>query len=167
MANRRRVDHADQQSLLTKGIAQNSIRRIHHEEMVVTDRKIVLLQAPQATARQLSTRGWTVHALVRDPDKPAAQELQDLGAVLFTGDLDDAGSLREPLAGRTAFPASRHWPTNRIPSPPRCARARRSRMSPRKRASTTSSIVRSAGPSGRPASTTSRARRKLSGTSSG
>ncbi|GAB2959181.1 NmrA/HSCARG family protein [Micromonospora polyrhachis] len=52
-----------------------------------------------ATARQLLARGWQVHALVRDPGKPAAQELQDQGAVLVQGDLEDPDSLRRAMDG--------------------------------------------------------------------
>ncbi len=52
-----------------------------------------------ATARHLLGRGWAVRALVRDPDKPAAKELRELGAVLVRGDLDDPASLLEPLTG--------------------------------------------------------------------
>ncbi|GGQ43232.1 uncharacterized protein YbjT (DUF2867 family) [Actinomadura coerulea] len=52
-----------------------------------------------ATARQLLARGRRVHALVRDPGKPAARQLQDKGAVLVQGDLDDADSLRKAMDG--------------------------------------------------------------------
>ncbi|GAA3530672.1 NmrA/HSCARG family protein [Nonomuraea rosea] len=52
-----------------------------------------------AVARRLLARGWTVHALVRDPAKPAAQALRDQGAVLVQGDLDDPGSLRRAMRG--------------------------------------------------------------------
>ncbi|WP_043632790.1 NmrA/HSCARG family protein [Nonomuraea candida] len=52
-----------------------------------------------ATARQLLTRGWTVRALVRDPNKPAARALREQGAELVRGDLDDPGSLREAMRG--------------------------------------------------------------------
>ncbi|MDA3631222.1 NmrA/HSCARG family protein [Saccharopolyspora sp. WRP15-2] len=52
-----------------------------------------------ATARHLLSRGWTVRALVRDPAKPAAQELQDSGAILARGDLDDVESLRAAMTG--------------------------------------------------------------------
>jgi uncharacterized protein YbjT (DUF2867 family) len=50
-----------------------------------------------AVARALLERGRTVHALVRDPDRPAARELRDAGAVLVTGDLDDRASLRAAM----------------------------------------------------------------------
>ncbi|MGW5646718.1 NmrA/HSCARG family protein [Saccharopolyspora sp. NPDC003752] len=55
-----------------------------------------------ATARHLLARGWTVRALVRDPEKPAARELRDAGAVLVRGNLDDADSLRAAMAGADA-----------------------------------------------------------------
>ncbi|WP_327353486.1 NmrA/HSCARG family protein [Streptomyces sp. NBC_01304] len=52
-----------------------------------------------ATARELLSRGWAVHALVRDPDKPEARALEARGAVLVRGDLDDADSLRTAMRG--------------------------------------------------------------------
>jgi uncharacterized protein YbjT (DUF2867 family) len=52
-----------------------------------------------ATARHLLGRGRQVHALVRDTAKPAAKELEKLGAVLVEGDLDDADSLRKAMSG--------------------------------------------------------------------
>ncbi|TXR96053.1 NmrA/HSCARG family protein [Streptomyces sp. col6] len=52
-----------------------------------------------AVARALLGRGWTVRALVRDPDKPGALALKEAGAVLVRGDLDDAVSLDAALAG--------------------------------------------------------------------
>nr|WP_232328351.1 NmrA/HSCARG family protein [Kibdelosporangium sp. MJ126-NF4] len=52
-----------------------------------------------ATARHLLSRGWTVHALVRDTEKPAAQELKELGAVLVKGDLEDPASLSAAVKG--------------------------------------------------------------------
>ncbi|MFD4996110.1 NmrA/HSCARG family protein [Streptomyces buecherae] len=52
-----------------------------------------------ATARALLARGRTVRALVRDPDKPAALALRELGAELVRGDLNDVGSLRAAMAG--------------------------------------------------------------------
>ncbi|MFI6296546.1 NmrA/HSCARG family protein [Nonomuraea sp. NPDC050790] len=52
-----------------------------------------------AAARHLLARGWAVRALVRDPDKPAAQALRDQGAELIRGDLDDPASLRTAMRG--------------------------------------------------------------------
>jgi uncharacterized protein YbjT (DUF2867 family) len=70
----------------------------------LTDSKIILVTGATgnqggATARHLLSRGWTVHALVRDPEKQAAQELQKLGAVLVKGDLEDPASLRDAVNG--------------------------------------------------------------------
>lgn len=50
-----------------------------------------------AVARQLLRRGWPVRALVRDTDKPAARALQEQGATLVHGDLDDEASVRAAL----------------------------------------------------------------------
>jgi uncharacterized protein YbjT (DUF2867 family) len=52
-----------------------------------------------AAARELLSRGWPVRALVRDPDKPAAQDLRRRGAELVEGDLNDAESVRAAMAG--------------------------------------------------------------------
>jgi uncharacterized protein YbjT (DUF2867 family) len=52
-----------------------------------------------STARHLLRRGWAVHAFVRDPLKPAALELQRLGATLVRGDLDDIDSIRRAMCG--------------------------------------------------------------------
>lgn len=52
-----------------------------------------------STARNLLSRGWAVHALVRDPAKPAARKLAEMGATVILGDLDDVGSLRAAMRG--------------------------------------------------------------------
>lgn len=64
----------------------------------MTDQKIILVLGGTgnqggATARELLSRGWSVRALVRDPDKPEAQALKERGAVLVRGDLEDVASL--------------------------------------------------------------------------
>lgn len=70
----------------------------------MSDNKIILVLGATgnqggATARELLSRGWTVHALVRNPDKPEAQALKERGAVLVQGDLDDVESLRRATTG--------------------------------------------------------------------
>jgi len=52
-----------------------------------------------ATARHLLERGRPVHALVRDPNALAAKALQEAGATLVAGDLDDPTSLRTAMEG--------------------------------------------------------------------
>lgn len=52
-----------------------------------------------ATARALLRAGTDVHALVRDPTSPRAQEIAAHGATLVTGDLDDPASLPAVLDG--------------------------------------------------------------------
>ncbi|HEY9369884.1 NmrA/HSCARG family protein [Streptomyces sp.] len=52
-----------------------------------------------AVALALLDDHWSVRALVRDPDRRAARELQALGAELVTGDLDDPESLRAAAQG--------------------------------------------------------------------
>ncbi|MET9092206.1 NmrA/HSCARG family protein [Streptomyces cyaneofuscatus] len=71
---------------------------------MLTDQKIILVLGGTgnqggATARELLSRGWSVRALVRDPDKPEAQALKELGAVLVRGDLEDVASLRAAAEG--------------------------------------------------------------------
>ncbi|KPM53376.1 NmrA family transcriptional regulator [Frankia sp. R43] len=51
-----------------------------------------------AVARALLGRGRKVHALVRDPQRPAARALQAAGARLVVGDLDDPASIRTAMA---------------------------------------------------------------------
>ncbi|MFJ9641789.1 NmrA/HSCARG family protein [Streptomyces sp. NPDC004244] len=52
-----------------------------------------------ATVRALVARGRQVHALVRDPDLPAARALRALGATPVAGDLDDPASLEAAMRG--------------------------------------------------------------------
>lgn len=52
-----------------------------------------------STARYLLQRGWTVHAFVRDPDKPAARDLAAMGARLVRGELDDPDTVRAAMRG--------------------------------------------------------------------
>jgi uncharacterized protein YbjT (DUF2867 family) len=52
-----------------------------------------------ATARALLSAGVTVRALVRDPEKPAAQALAAAGAQLAVADFDDPASLRTAFDG--------------------------------------------------------------------
>ena len=52
-----------------------------------------------ATARNLLERGFAVRALTRDPDKPEARELADLGAEVVSGDLEDRASIDRVLDG--------------------------------------------------------------------
>src|SRR5450432_3180105 len=50
-----------------------------------------------ATAHELAARGFSVRALTRDPDKPAARALVELGAAVVKGDLDDPRSVRRAM----------------------------------------------------------------------
>ena len=52
-----------------------------------------------AVARHLLNQGWKVRALVRDPNKDAAQAIQEQGAELVPGDLNDDASLDAAVAG--------------------------------------------------------------------
>jgi uncharacterized protein YbjT (DUF2867 family) len=52
-----------------------------------------------ATASELLAQGWKVRALVRDPGKPEARDLERQGATLVRGDMDDEESLRSAMAG--------------------------------------------------------------------
>jgi len=52
-----------------------------------------------AVAHELLKRGHAVRAMARKPDGDAAKELQELGATIVAGDLDDAASLGNALTG--------------------------------------------------------------------
>ena len=52
-----------------------------------------------AAARHLLADGWSVRAMVRNPDKPAARLLADAGAELFVGDLQDRASVEDAVRG--------------------------------------------------------------------
>ncbi len=52
-----------------------------------------------AVVRSLLERGAKVHALVRDASKPAAKELEKLGAKLVVGSFDDKQSLSNAMQG--------------------------------------------------------------------
>ena len=52
-----------------------------------------------AVARQLLKRGHRIRTLTRDPDKPAARALAQMGAEVMRGDLDDRLSVELALAG--------------------------------------------------------------------
>src|SRR5207245_1012906 len=52
-----------------------------------------------ATARHLLGKGWPVRVLVRDPNKPAAQELRQAGADVVQGNFDDLASLEAAMRG--------------------------------------------------------------------
>jgi uncharacterized protein YbjT (DUF2867 family) len=71
--------------------------------MLRSERKILVAGATgrqgNAVARALLGEGWSVRALVRDPAKPAAVELQRLDAEVVKGDLDDPASLERACAG--------------------------------------------------------------------
>ncbi|MFJ7159146.1 NmrA/HSCARG family protein [Streptomyces sp. NPDC101118] len=52
-----------------------------------------------AVARDLLRRGFPVRALVRDPQKAEARALEEAGAVLVRGDMEDAASLDAAMEG--------------------------------------------------------------------
>ena len=52
-----------------------------------------------AVARKLLAEGWQVRALMRDLNKPAAQELKALGAELVAGDMDNRAELDAAFKG--------------------------------------------------------------------
>jgi uncharacterized protein YbjT (DUF2867 family) len=52
-----------------------------------------------AVARALLAQGFSVRALTRDPDQPAAGELLDLGAEIMQGNFDDPASLERAMQG--------------------------------------------------------------------
>ena len=63
-----------------------------------------------AVARRLLKRGHRVRALTRDPKKPAARALAEMGAEVVGGDLDDHPSVEQALEGtHGAFAVQNFW----------------------------------------------------------
>jgi uncharacterized protein YbjT (DUF2867 family) len=63
-------------------------------------------------ARSLLGRGIGVRALTRDPEKPEAKELVDLGAEVASGDLEDRSSIERVLDGvHGVFSVQQSWET--------------------------------------------------------
>jgi nucleoside-diphosphate-sugar epimerase len=60
-----------------------------------------------AVARSLLGRGIGVRALTRDPAKPEARELAELGAEVASGDLEDRSSMGCSPSSRCGRQASR------------------------------------------------------------
>ena len=56
-------------------------------------------QSGGATARHLLVNGWRVRALTRDPNKPKAQALKEVGVEVVQGDFADEASLQRALEG--------------------------------------------------------------------
>jgi uncharacterized protein YbjT (DUF2867 family) len=66
-----------------------------------------------AVARKLLADGWKVHALTRDVNKPAAQELASLGAELAAGDMEDRAQLEAAFEGAYGvFSVQNFWLPN-------------------------------------------------------
>jgi uncharacterized protein YbjT (DUF2867 family) len=66
-----------------------------------------------AVARKLLADGWKVRALTRDVDKPAAQELDSLGAEIFAGDMEDRTELDSAFEGAYGvFSVQNFWLPN-------------------------------------------------------
>src|SRR5918998_731550 len=65
-----------------------------------------------AVARSLLERGIGVRALTRDPEKPEARELVELGAEVASGDLEDRSSIERVLDGvHGVFSVQQVWET--------------------------------------------------------
>lgn len=63
-----------------------------------------------AVAHELLGAGFAVRALVRDPEKPAAKELESAGAELVKGDMDDRASLDAAVRGMAGvFSVQNFW----------------------------------------------------------
>lgn len=66
----------------------------------------------------LSSEGWDVRALTRDPGKPAANVLADAGVELFQADNDDPASLAAAFRGAYGvFSVQDFWLPNVEPLP--------------------------------------------------
>ncbi|WP_221569325.1 NmrA/HSCARG family protein [Alkalihalobacillus sp. TS-13] len=71
--------------------------------MTNSDKTILVLGATGkqggAVARKLLADGWSVRAVSRHPDQPAAQELQKKGATVVQANMDNQQSLLEAMRG--------------------------------------------------------------------
>ena len=66
-----------------------------------------------AVARKLLAEGWTVRALTRDVNKPAAQELKGLGAEIVAGDMDNRAEIYAAFKGAYGvFSVQNYWLPN-------------------------------------------------------
>jgi uncharacterized protein YbjT (DUF2867 family) len=66
-----------------------------------------------SVARKLLADGWKVRAMTRDPEKPAAQALKELGAEVVPGDLDLHSELDAAFAGaHGVFSVQNFWLPN-------------------------------------------------------
>lgn len=63
----------------------------------------------RALVAALLRRGWAVTALVRDPDGEAAAGLRASGATVARGDIVDAASMRDAMAGADAVIHNAGW----------------------------------------------------------
>lgn len=57
----------------------------------------------KGAVKHLLASGWTVHALVSDPENARSQELKSLGAILFKGTSSDAKSIESAIRGTQAL----------------------------------------------------------------
>lgn len=63
-----------------------------------------------AVAKKLLAEGWQVRALTRDPGKPTARELVDMGAQVIAGDMDRPTELTEAFRGASGvFSVQNFW----------------------------------------------------------
>jgi uncharacterized protein YbjT (DUF2867 family) len=66
-----------------------------------------------AVAHHLLKAGFTVRALTRDPEKPTAKRLADMGAELVAGNLNDRASLTSAVKGvHGVFSVQNYWEKN-------------------------------------------------------
>jgi uncharacterized protein YbjT (DUF2867 family) len=56
----------------------------------------------QALVRLLLSRGHHIRALTRNPDSPVARKIQELGAEIVSGGMEDSSSVRRAIAGAEA-----------------------------------------------------------------
>jgi uncharacterized protein YbjT (DUF2867 family) len=83
-------------------------------EQVVSDKLILVIgatgQQGGATARELLVRGYRVRGLTRNPEKPRARALSELGVEMVRGDLDDKASLAAAVEGADGvFAITDYW----------------------------------------------------------
>lgn len=62
-----------------------------------------------AAFRHLKRRGFALRAMVRDPERPGARELEGSGVEVVRGDLDDPGSMERALDGADGAYSVQPW----------------------------------------------------------
>ena len=71
--------------------------------MIMPNPKILITGATGTTgfpaAKELLELGFPVRAFARNPNKPSAQKLKEMGSEIFVGDMNDIRDVRKAMEG--------------------------------------------------------------------